>query len=63
MVDHIFPLLSKFKSIILRLNWPSKDRIKNIESPFLFLNGQKDEIVPSKHTKLLHDAAVKSSYK
>ena len=33
MVDSIFPLLSKFKGLILKINWPSVDRIKNVRVP------------------------------
>lgn len=63
MVDAIFKFLSLFKHLILNINWPSLDRIPNVETPILFIKGEKDEIVPPDHTERLYEAASKSIYK
>ena len=63
MVDHIFPHLSRFKNLILRMFWPSIDRIPNVRVPMLFIVGTHDEIVPPPHAKKLHDAASNAPFK
>lgn len=62
LVDDLFPFLAwpMLKQKFLRLHWPSKDRIKDLEVPLLFLSGQQDEIVPARNMRLLYDAAVSS---
>lgn len=57
MVDSIFPFLKFFKNLILRMYWPSIDRIGEIEVPILFIVGLQDEIVPPTHVQRLFDAA------
>jgi fermentation-respiration switch protein FrsA (DUF1100 family) len=63
MVDHIFPVISYFKHLILRMYWPSVDRIPKIRIPLLFVVGGQDEIVPPIHAKRLHDAALSAPFK
>jgi pimeloyl-ACP methyl ester carboxylesterase len=63
MADHILPLFKRFKHILLRMHWPSIDRIPNVKVPMLFVGGTQDEIVPAPHTKRLHDAAVLAPFK
>jgi fermentation-respiration switch protein FrsA (DUF1100 family) len=63
MVDYIFPSLKYFKRIILRMHWPSIDRIPKVRVPIMFICGSQDEIVPSFHAKKLHDAAVSAPFK
>ena len=50
MVDHAFYIISFFKSCVLRMYWPTSDRIGQVTLPILFVTGQKDEIVPHAHT-------------
>ena len=57
MVDHIFPLLKYFKQFILRMYWPSIERIHSLKTPMLFVVGTSDEIVPPSHAVRLHEAA------
>jgi hypothetical protein len=40
MVDHMFPIFKHFKNYMLTNHWPSKERIKNIKTPILFLMGK-----------------------
>jgi len=63
IVDHIFPLLSYFKKIILRMYWPSIERITRIHIPMLFVNGTADEIVPPGHVQRLYEAAKQAPFK
>ena len=63
MVDHIFPHLNRFKNLILKMFWPSIDRIPNVRVPMLFIVGTHDEIVPPPHAKKLHDAAVNAPFR
>lgn len=63
MADHIFPHLTFFKNLILRMHWPSVKRIPNIRVPMLFIVGSEDEIVPPHHAKKLHDAATNAPFK
>jgi hypothetical protein len=55
MVDHIFPVISYFKKYILKIHWPSINRIGNVKTPILFIVGMNDEIVPPIHTNVLYD--------
>lgn len=62
VVDSIFPLIA-FKSLkdrFLRLKWETEERIKEVEVPLLFLSGEKDEMIPPWHSKVLHQRAEKS---
>lgn len=62
LVDSLFPIIA-FKSLkdrFLRLRWYSIDRIPEVEVPFLFISGQKDELIPTWHMEALRKGAVKS---
>merc|ERR1712217_272112 len=62
LVDTLFPIIA-FKSLkdrFLRLRWESVERIKDIEVPFLFLTGERDEMIPPSHSQALHSNAKKS---
>jgi fermentation-respiration switch protein FrsA (DUF1100 family) len=63
MVDHIFPLMSYVKHILLRMHWPSIERIPKVRVPMLFVSGTNDEIVPPAHTGRLFQAAVLAPFK
>mmetsp|Transcript_69471 Transcript_69471/g.137362 ORF Transcript_69471/g.137362 Transcript_69471/m.137362 type:complete len:353 (+) Transcript_69471:125-1183(+) len=59
VVDALFPLLA-FKSLkarFLRLRWETVNRIATVQVPFLFLTGEKDEMIPPWHSKHLHQQA------
>jgi fermentation-respiration switch protein FrsA (DUF1100 family) len=60
MVDNLFPLLRPLKPFVLRLNWPSVDRIPKLRPPILFVSGGQDEVVPAWHMKALLGAATSS---
>ncbi len=53
MVDNIFPFLKYFKKLILRIYWPSDQRIKEIKIPILIITGTEDEIVPTNNAQKL----------
>ncbi|CEP64757.1 uncharacterized protein LALA0_S13e02322g [Lachancea lanzarotensis] len=55
VIPHVFPLLSSF-SFLCHQNWNSERDIKETDStlPWLFLSGQKDEIVPPSHMQQLY---------
>jgi len=61
MVDMLFPILKYMKRWILRMKWPSIDRIVSIANPILFISGRKDEVVPAHQMDRLYEAAVRSS--
>ena len=63
MADHIFPWLHYVKHLLLRMYWPSIQRIPNVRIPMLFVVGSNDEIVPASHTGRLHNAAVLAPFK
>ena len=63
MVDQLMPFVANFKKFIQRLFYPSIDRIGEIETPILFVQGMVDEIVPIDHTERLHRAATKAKFK
>ncbi len=63
MVDHIFPLLSYVKHLLLRMHWPSITRIPKVRIPMLFVVGTSDEIVPPHHAGRLFEAAKSAPFK
>jgi fermentation-respiration switch protein FrsA (DUF1100 family) len=63
MVDHLFPLFKYIKGLLLKNKWPSKDRIKNIALPMLFLLSENDELVPYKHMEDLYAISVNAPSK
>ena len=62
MVDQIFPYICVLKSLILRIEWNSKDLIKDLEVPMLFISGRNDQIVPPIQMDTLFEQAKKSKY-
>jgi hypothetical protein len=56
-VNKLFPFLKYVKRWVLRLDWPSVERIVTVTAPILFLSGTQDEVVPNWHMQALHDAA------
>lgn len=63
MVDHFFPIISFFKKFIVRIYWPSIDRIKTIRVPILFIVGSSDDIIPPSQTDQLFETAYSSIFK
>jgi abhydrolase domain-containing protein 13 len=63
MVDYIFPAMSNFKHLIVRMYWPSLERIPRVRIPMLFVVGTADEIVPPAHSAKLFQAAVNAPFK
>jgi pimeloyl-ACP methyl ester carboxylesterase len=63
-LSHWIPMLQLFswlgvlKSLVLRIYWPSNERIASVTAPVLFICGTHDEIVPHEHSKLLYDLAT-----
>ena len=53
MVDEIFPFVTYFKDIILRIGWRSIDIVPNLEMPILYITGDQDKLVPPSMTKML----------
>ena len=62
MVDQIFPYICVLKSLVLRINWNSKELITKLEHPMLFISGRNDQIVPPIHMDNLFNLAKKSKY-
>lgn len=52
---HYYPYLPT--ALIARTKYPSKNRIKNIQTPTLFIHSQDDEIIPYSHGQVLFAAA------
>jgi fermentation-respiration switch protein FrsA (DUF1100 family) len=63
MVDRLMPYVSKLKSLILRINWDSDVKIRDLKQPILFISGENDELVPTFHMRRLVELAQKSAYK
>lgn len=63
LVDVIFPFLKLVKPYVLRMHWPSIERITRVEIPILFIIGQKDELVPATQGQRLYEAATKCRFK
>lgn len=61
MADSVFPVLSFFKGLVLRLSWDTAARIKDVVCPILFISGGRDELVPPFHMRELHRLAVHSA--
>ncbi len=62
MADKLFPFLKAIPNLkrrMLRLDWNSEEKIKNITRPILFVAGQVDKLCPMVMTKDLYMAAVK----
>jgi fermentation-respiration switch protein FrsA (DUF1100 family) len=62
-VDHVFPVLSKIKWLILKIEWRTVDVIPKIEQPLLFISGARDQLVPPAMLKTLYTSATNSKDK
>ncbi|CAK9065088.1 unnamed protein product [Durusdinium trenchii] len=62
VVNALFPLLAfeSLKKHFLRIKWESIQRVPDLEVPMLFLTGEKDEMIPPAHSRMLHARAEKS---
>lgn len=62
VVNALFPLLAfeSLKKRFLRIRWESIQRVQDLEVPMLFLTGEKDEMIPPSHSRMLHARAEKS---
>lgn len=50
MVDRLFPQLKWFKSLVLRIDWPTVTRLAALtETPAMFISGGKDQLIPAEH--------------
>lgn len=57
MVDKLFPMVTPCKRVVLRIYWPTLDRIRELSRiPTLFLSGAQDELIPASHMRALFDA-------
>jgi len=65
VVNALFPILAfeSLKKRFLRIKWESIQRVPDLEVPMLFLTGEKDEMIPPSHSRLLHARAEKSRLK
>ncbi|KAI9023779.1 Alpha/Beta hydrolase protein [Phycomyces nitens] len=64
MVQALYPRYSPYPHLarlFLWNHWPSKDTIKNIKIPILFLSSDNDEIVPVEHMRALAKQATAPS--
>ncbi len=61
MVDHLMPLVAKFKSIILAIGWNSRAIVPTLSYPVLYLAGSRDEIVPHSQMLKLHELTTRSA--
>jgi len=60
MVDKMFSWLGVLKPLVLRIYWPSNERIARVTAPILFICGTKDDLVPPTHSKDLYALANKA---
>jgi len=63
MVDRLMPLVAPLKRWLLRIRWASVDLIGRVEAPFLFVGGQKDELVAPEMMRRLHAAAARAAFR
>lgn len=61
MVDHLMPLVAKFKSLILAIRWNSMAIVPTLACPVLYLAGSRDEIVPHSQMLKLHELTTRSA--
>lgn len=61
MVDHLMPLVAKFKNIILAIRWNSMAIVPTLTCPVLYLAGSRDEIVPHSQMLKLHQLTTRSA--
>ena len=61
MVDHLMPLVAKFKSFILAIRWNSIAIVPTLKCPVFYLAGSRDEIVPHSQMLKLHQLTTLSA--
>ena len=61
MVDHLMPLVAKFKSFILAIQWNSMAIVPTLTCPVFYLAGSRDEIVPHSQMLKLHQLTILSA--
>ena len=60
MVSAVMPKIAFLKNLVLRIDWPSAERIKSLTCPILFIAGTIDELVPHWQMQTLKDNAKES---
>lgn len=63
LIDKIFPFLKQVKNLLLKNHWPTKDRIKQLKVPILFLMSAKDELIPIEQMQELFAKAENAKFK
>ena len=59
MVDRIFPFLKAIKPYVLRMDWNSQKIASSLmQTPILYLAGEKDELVPFQHMQILYQTSL-----
>jgi len=61
MVDQLMPLIAPLKFLVLRMDWNSEVVAPRIQTPVLYLAGDRDELVPHSHMKTLYSLSTKAS--
>ena len=61
MVDTLMPLIAPLKFLVLRMDWNSEWIAPMIQTPILYLAGDKDELVPHSHMKELYNKSLLKS--
>ncbi len=61
MVEQLFPWwVQVLRPFVQKIHFPSDERVRNLTVPILFLSSEKDPLIPTRHMRLLHDAADRS---
>jgi len=63
MVDRLLPYVSILKPLVLRIGWDSEKTIQKLKQPIMFIAGERDELVPHSHMRLLMALANLSVFK
>lgn len=63
LIDKIFPFLKQVKNLLLKNHWPSKERIKQLKVPILFLMSAKDELIPIEQMHELYAKSENAKFK
>ena len=61
MVDHLMPAISPLKFLVLRMDWNSERLAPFLQTPILYLAGDKDELVPHSHMVDLYQKSKQRS--
>ena len=63
LIDKIFPFLKQVKNLLLKNHWPTKEKIKHLKVPILFLMSAKDELIPIEQMNELYTKAENAKFK